>query len=234
MDFDGKHVLVTGGALRVGAALCRAFARAGARVTIHCRASRAAAEALAAELPGSGHRVACADFSSGRAGAEALWDQLALPVDVLVNNASCYRLPKELAHLYDPVNFQAPAALMELFSLQKLAEGAAVNVVDQAVLAPRPAEDLRYLESRCKLAEATRAFALRFAGKNFRFNAVAPGPVIPPRGLEDSKMEKTLQHVPLGRPVALGDLVDAVLFLAACSSITGVVLPVDCGCSIGS
>ena len=233
MDFDGKHVLVTGGALRVGAALCRAFARAGARVTIHCRSSRAAAEALAAELPGSGHAVAVADFSAGAAGAEELWRRLAGPVEVLVNNASCYRLPESMAHLYDPVNHLAPVALMERFAAQNIAEGAVVNVVDQAVLNPRPAEEERYLESRRKLAEATREFALRYAARNLRFNAVAPGPVIPPRGLESSKMEKTLRSVPLGRPVALDDLADAVLFLAGCSSITGVVLPVDCGCCLG-
>jgi len=60
MDFTGKHVLITGGAIRAGAALCRAFAAAGARVTIHCRSSRSEAERLASDLPGSGHRVACA------------------------------------------------------------------------------------------------------------------------------------------------------------------------------
>ena len=229
MDFDGKHVLVTGGALRVGAALCRAFAQAGARVTIHCRNSKAQAEALAAELPGCGHAVACADFSTGAAGARELWRQLASPVDILVNNASCYRLPEALAHLYDIVNFLAPAELMELFSRQDLAEGAVVNVVDQAALAPHHREEVRYVESRRKLADATRKFALRYAARNLRFNAVAPGPVLPPPGLENSKMEKTLQYVPLGRPVRLDDLAAAVLFLAGCSSITGAILPVDCG-----
>lgn len=233
MDFDGKRVLVTGGALRVGAALCRAFARAGARVTIHCRNSTAQAEKLAAELPGGGHSVVRADFSSGAAGARQLWRQLAAPVDVLVNNASCYRLPEELAHLYEPVNFLAPAELMERFAAQEIAEGAVVNIVDQAVLNPRPEEETRYLESRRRLAGATCEFALRYAGKNLRFNAVAPGPVLPPPGLENSKMEKTLRRVPLGRAVSLDDLAGAVLFLAGCSSITGAVLPVDCGCSLG-
>ena len=90
MHFEGRHVLVTGGAVRVGAAVVRAFAAAGSRVTIHCRNNAEAGKKLAAEL---GAKVACADFSSGASGAAELWAQLDSPVDILVNNASCYRLP---------------------------------------------------------------------------------------------------------------------------------------------
>jgi len=232
MDLNGKRVLVTGGALRVGAALSRAFAGAGAQVFIHCRNSREQAGTLASELPGSGHAVVCADFSAGAGGADELWEKLPAPVDILVNNASCYRLPETLAHLYEQVNHLAPVRLMERFAAQKIAEGAAVNLVDQAVLNLHHTEDERYVESRRKLVRATRDFAFRYAKRNLRFNAVAPGPVLPPPGLENSKMEKTLKRVPMGRPVALDDLVSAVLFLAGNSSVTGAVLPVDCGCSL--
>ena len=232
MDFSGKHVLVTGGALRVGAALCRAFAAAGAQLTIHCHNSVAAAEALASELPGTGHTVAVADFTPGEAGAAELWSRLELPVDILVNNASCYRLPAERSGEYETVNRRAPRELMRRFAEQELKEGAVVNFLDQAVLNQNSAEEPIYVASRRGLLEDTLDFARRFGEKNLRFNAVAPGPVIPPRGLENSKMLKTLKHVPLARPVALGDLVKAVLFLAGNNSITGAILPVDCGMHI--
>ena len=232
MDLDGRHALVTGGAVRVGASLVRALAEAGARVTVHCRNSRSEAERLVSELPGAGHRVVCADLSSGEAGAAELWKQLDAPVDVLVNNASCYRLPAGEERLYDLVNHRAPVELMRRFAAQEMYCGAVVNLLDQAVLNPAPAEDEAYLESRRRLAAATREFARRFAAKNLRFNAVAPGPVLPPRGLENSKMEKTLKRVPLGRPVAVADLVAAVLFLIGNDSITGAILPVDCGMSL--
>ena len=233
MQLKSKHVLVTGGGVRVGAAVVRAFAAAGARVTIHCRRHAAEAEALAAEL-GEKHRAICADFSAGAAGAAELWEKLDAPVDILVNNASCYRLPAAEHGLYETVNFLAPLELMRRFAEQSLAEGAVVNFLDQAVLSPCPAEEPEYLGSRRKLARSTIEFARRFAEKNLRFNAVAPGPVLPPAGLENSKMEKTLRRVPLGRPVALDDLVAAVLFLAANSSVTGAILPVDCGAAIYS
>lgn len=233
MDFSGKHVLVTGGALRVGAALCRAFAAAGAQVTIHCRGSAAEAERLAAALPGCGHAVAVADFTPGGSGAAELWSKLSAPVDILVNNASCYRLPPERSGEYEKVNRLAPLELMRRFAEQDLREGAVVNFLDQAVLNPNPAEDPDYVASRRGLMADTLEFARRYGAKNLRFNAVAPGPVIPPRGLENSKMLKTLRMVPLGRPVALDDLVEAVLFLAGCDSVTGAILPVDCGMHLG-
>lgn len=229
MEIRGKHVVVTGGAVRVGAALVRAFAHAGARVTIHCRNNADAGAKLAAEVGG---RVVRADFSAGSAGAAELWEELDAPVDILVNNASCYRLGADRRALYRRVNFEAPRELMRRFASQKLAEGAVVNILDAAVLDPASAEDADYLGSRRELARATVEFARAFAGRNLRFNAVAPGPVLPPVGLESSRMEKTLRRVPLGRPVALDDLTNAVLFLAGNSSITGAILPVDCGAAI--
>ena len=232
MEANGKHAVVTGGAVRIGAALVRALAEAGARVTIHCRESRREAEKLAKELPGSGHRVVVADFSSGEAGAAKLWEQLDAPVDILVNNASCYRLPAKEEMLYDLVNRRAPVELMRRFAAQDISCGAVVNLLDLAVLNPAPAEGKKYLASRRRLAAATKEYARSFAAKNLRFNAVAPGPMLPPRGLENSKMEKTLQSVPLGRPVAVEDLVRAVLFLLANDSVTGAILPVDCGMSL--
>ncbi len=232
LELAGKHVLVTGGAVRVGAVIVRAFAAAGARVTIHCRNHAEAARKLAAEL-GAQHRVIVADLSSGAAGAAALWAALDAPADILVNNASCYRLPEAQRGLYDLVNHLAPVELMRRFAAQELTEGAVVNLIDQAVLAAAPSEEETYLASRRKLAEATRKFAREFAAKNLRFNAVAPGPVLPPVGLEHSKMEKTLRRVPLRRPVGVADLAAAVLFLAANDSITGALLPVDCGTALG-
>ena len=54
---QGKVILVTGGAKRVGAAICRRLHAAGASVMVHYRSSAAEARALDAELgaqrPGS-------------------------------------------------------------------------------------------------------------------------------------------------------------------------------------
>ena len=49
-----KTALVTGGAKRIGEAIVRELANSGYGVAIHCNASRAEADALAAELAAGG------------------------------------------------------------------------------------------------------------------------------------------------------------------------------------
>jgi len=230
MEIRGKTVLVTGGAVRVGAEICRAFAAAGAHVVIHCNTSRTEAETLAASLPGGGHRAVTADFTSPGA-AEALF-AAAGKFDILVNNASVYRLPggetPANAAVYRAVNLLVPVALLRLAAVRP-GPGAVINVLDQAVLARNPSEGGAYLASRRRLAAYTLAAARRFAPRDWRICAVAPGPMIPPRGLENSRMRRTLRSVPLGRAVSPADLAAAILFLAGCDSATGVILPVDGG-----
>ena len=53
-----KVALVTGGALRLGAAIVRRLAAEGWKVVIHCNTSLQPAEALAAELRGAGREAA--------------------------------------------------------------------------------------------------------------------------------------------------------------------------------
>jgi len=222
-----KRVLVTGGARRVGAAICRRFAAAGAALIIHCHRSRAEAEALAAELPGTGHRVISADLADPGAAA-ALLAGLPEQPDYLINNASCYvreETPDFQAYCQQ-VNVHSPIRLIRDFA----ASGgmAAVNLLDQAVLRPVAADETFYLQSRRELAAATVSLALEFAPAT-RINGVAPGPVLPPAWLPGGTMAKTTATLPLRRPVGLEELAEAVFFMTVNPSITGAILPVDCG-----
>jgi NAD(P)-dependent dehydrogenase (short-subunit alcohol dehydrogenase family) len=65
-------VLVTGGARRIGAAICRRFAAEGWHVVIHCNRSLAEARALADELP-SAEVVRC-DLADGDAAVAMVTD----------------------------------------------------------------------------------------------------------------------------------------------------------------
>ena len=68
--------------------------------------------------------------------------------------------------------------------------------------------------------------------EGIRFNAVAPGNVDTPLHKNDSKeFLKTLE--PMGRMVAVKDIVDAVLYLAQAGQVTGEVLHVDGGAHAG-
>jgi NAD(P)-dependent dehydrogenase (short-subunit alcohol dehydrogenase family) len=89
---SGRGVLVTGGSRGIGAAVARAFAAAGDRVAVHCRADVAGAEAVVRSLPGDGHRVLAADLADSDAVAAMVDDAVRGlgRVDVLVNNAALY------------------------------------------------------------------------------------------------------------------------------------------------
>ena len=89
MQLDGKIILVTGGAKRVGAVIVRHLAEKGARVVIHCNTSCAEAESLRASLQGTGHKVLAFDLALPGE-AEKLF-RAASPLDAVVCSASLYR-----------------------------------------------------------------------------------------------------------------------------------------------
>lgn len=229
MKIKGKCVLITGSAKRCGAELVKAFAASGARVIIHCNSSVADAEKLLTTIPGTGHRIIAADFSSPDEVEKLI--RSAGCFDILINNASIFFRPGSPEdingnELYHQVNFLAPRMLLEAWAKQDISGGCAVNILDQAVLNPGSGG---YWQSRCDLMQLTRELARTQGNRNFRVNAVAPGPMLPPYWKPDSKMEKTLPALPLHRPVEVGDFVEAVKFLCINDSITGAILPVDCG-----
>ncbi len=230
MDFSGKTVLVTGGAVRIGAALVRGFAAAGARVLIHARHSLLEAEALAKELPAGKARVVALDLADAAA-VGGFFAGLGEKVDVLINNASLYSRDLAASEGMLQVNCHAPVSLIRQFAGQ-CDDGAAVNILDQEIAAPVPQRGA-YSESKRALAQATRPLALELAPR-IRVNGIAPGPVLPPVWLPAGRMEKTIPTLPLRRPVALADLVEATMMLAANRSITGAILFVDCGQSLTS
>ena len=233
-DLGGKRVLITGAAQRLGAAVARAFADCGAAVVVHCFRSHEDAESLIASLPPGPasfkHEVvSCdlADLDAVRRMAEAVG-----PVDSLVNNAAMWirgDAPQSELDRQETVNRLAPVELIRLFAAHRPdgREFSAVNILDAATLfssAPASA----YEAAKAALRRDTLDLARELA-PHVRVNAVAPGPVFPPRELGDAGMKHIPATLPLKRPVAPEDVARAVVFLASAPSITGAVLPVDCG-----
>jgi enoyl-[acyl-carrier-protein] reductase (NADH) len=77
-----------------------------------------------------------------------------------------------------------------------------------------------------------KKYAIKYGKDDLRFNAIAPGPMLPPPELGDTKMVKTLPTLPLRRSVALEDAAKAVELLLSAQSLTGSLLFVDCGQSL--
>lgn len=238
-DIAGKKVFITGGAIRVGAVLVRAFARAGARVVIHCNKSVSEGQKLLESIGGEekGHSLfafdlACDDLWNGEEKTLSLKKALE-GVDILINNASCYfrkdlkeESMQEMLQQFQ-INFFAPVYLMKLFALQAAENSCIIHILDQGI-AKADGGAFSYALSKKALAEAVKSAALTYAPR-IRVNGVAPGPMIPPTDMPFSKMEKSVEKIPLKKAVDMEDLAESCLFLARNSSITGAVLFVDGG-----
>ncbi|MBR3505776.1 MAG: SDR family oxidoreductase [Lentisphaeria bacterium] len=235
--FEGKRVMVTGAAQRLGAVIARAFADRGAAVVVHCFRSRDDAERLVASLPPCPEPlrhevVSCdlADLDAVRRMAEAVG-----PVDCLVNNAAMWirgDAPQPELDRQEAVNRLAPVELIRLFAhmCPQEREFSAVNILDAATLSgAAPASP--YEAAKAALRRDTLALALELAPR-VRVNAVAPGPVFPPRELGSAGLKHIPATLPLKAPVDPADIARAVIFLASAKSVTGAVLPVDCGQSL--
>ena len=233
MFIKDKTVLVTGGAVRIGRAICTAFAHAGAKVIIHYNKSgKEAAELL--RILGSekaGHQLVKCELSA-LSSAERLIPALGR-IDILVNNASGYfpcPLGKEniaIAEKQFAINLHAPLLLMRKFQEQKIKSGCIINLLDQRIAKFSPA-DGSYTLSKKALAEATCTSALQWAPR-IRVNGVAPGAILPPRGMEKSKMKIQLSMTPMKKAPTPAEVAKACIFLAENDSITGQIIFVDGG-----
>ena len=237
IDLGGKRVLITGAAERLGAAIAHAFAECGAAVVIHCFRSKEAADALAASLPPCPaqlrHQVVSCDLADFD--ALALMAESCGPIDCLVNNAAMWirgDAPKAELDRQEAVNHLAPCELIRVLSRLRPPERefSAVNILDAAVLSGS-APVTPYEKTKKALLHDTLRLASELAPQ-VRVNAVAPGPVFPPRELGSAGMKRIPASLPLKRPVSPQDVARAVVLLAASPSITGAVLPVDCGQSL--
>ena len=229
----GKRVLITGAALRTGKAIATELAKRGYTLILHANRHFEELNTLKEQLPGKGHTTVKADL--GVPDEVKILAKEAANCSGLVLNASCYRHNYKGGNfvfdaVLEQVNFLAQIELIKAFiAAQKGSDGSVVAFLDQEIASE---ESNPYLDSRRKLWSAMKEFAVQYGRNGLRFNAIAPGPMLPPPELGDTKMVKTLPTLPLGRSVNLQDAADTVAFLLECRSLTGALLFADCGQSL--
>jgi NAD(P)-dependent dehydrogenase (short-subunit alcohol dehydrogenase family) len=244
-DFYGKVVLVTGGGNGIGAATCRAFAAARARVAV-LDLSPAAAEAVASEIAGrSGHATAHAIDVADRArfaAVAAAVAEAAGGIDILVNGAgtTVRRMIAEMSQEdWDrviAVNLRGAFNGIQAVQphMRKRGGGAIVNIASIAGQRISFGGTANYTASKAGLLGLTRHAAYELAPDGIRVNAVCPGPTATGFGgaipSEETKAARA-GKIPLGRMCEPEDIADPILFLAsyAARMITGVALTVDGG-----
>jgi pteridine reductase len=240
-SLNGKAVLITGAARRVGACIARTLHAAGAKVAIHHRGSVVEAESLAAEL------------NASRAGSAILLqadllDTARLPglvdatlaafgrLDVLVNNASTF-YPTPVGTITEAqwddllgTNLKAPLFLSQAAAPALAAsEGLILNIVDIHGMRPLKGFPV-YSPAKAGLVMLTHSLA-RELSPQVRVNAIAPGPVLfPEEGLSEERKSDIIERTLLKRRGSPQDIAKAALFFAADAPyVTGQVLAVDGG-----
>ena len=231
-----RTALVTGGARRLGKAICLALAQAGFRVAIHHNASEAEAAELAG-LIGQAATIVRADLADEAATSTLIARAAAAlgPVGVLVNNASTF----ERDEWHDATraswdrhlepNLRAPFVLMQAMAtaLPATAEGVVINMLDQRVWSLTP-HFVSYTVSKAALWALTQQMALALAPR-IRVNAIGPGPALPSARQTPAQFARQSANVPLRHGTSPEEVGRAVLALLALPSVTGQMLALDGG-----
>jgi pteridine reductase len=240
---QGKVVLITGGAKRVGAAIGRLLHASGASLMIHYRSSAGEARALQDELnairPDSVALIQ-ADLLDVN-GLSGLVNQTVATfggLDVLVNNASSfYPTPVGTITMKDWDNLMGSNLIAPLFLSQAAApelkkrRGCIVNIAD--IHAERPMKSyLVYSVAKAGVVGLTKSLA-RELGPLVRVNAVAPGPIMWPEddpNFDEVSRQRIVSHTILKTAGGPDDIARAVRFFAIDAPyVTGQVLAVDGG-----
>jgi NAD(P)-dependent dehydrogenase (short-subunit alcohol dehydrogenase family) len=168
-------------------------------------------------------------------------------IDILVNNAGMH-LKKPISEVSD-ADFQKVILTNQtaMFSLtrevsrimQEQCSGAVLNISSMASQYGLP-NVIAYTASKSAIEGMTRAMAVELAQYGIRVNCIAPGFIKTNMSTvaldkDPERKARVLSRTPLGRLGKPEEVAEAALFLVSRSSsyITGVILPVDGGNSIG-
>jgi 3-oxoacyl-[acyl-carrier protein] reductase len=248
LRFTDKTLVVTGGAMGIGAATVRLLVDEGARVVIADRDADAAHD-LIDKLAGVGEafhvQVDLTDKDSIHHMASEI-ARVSPALHGLVNNAGIV-IPASIANSDDKVwdaqiaiNQRAPLLCTQaLLNALQLGPGHIVNISSEAAFRPR-GDNIVYDATKAAVAAMTRSMAVEFAPFGIRANSVAPGWTVTEMhtgtGPDASDRREQLEQLTidsnilqrLGRP---GEIAAAIVFLLSddASYITASTLHVDGG-----
>ncbi len=235
-SLNGKIVLVTGAAKRVGRGIALRLAREGARVAIHYNGSEKEARDTARE---------CGDAPLFRANLELvaeiehlfteIGDRLGR-LDGLVNNAARFTrfdpldiTEKDWDFIHN-VNLKATFFCCQQGAklMRKTGGGRIVNISSLGGIRPW-AEHVHYCASKAGVIMMTRALSKALA-PDITVNSVAPGVI--PFGDLDDRAQQMVAATPAKRAGTADEIADAVVyFLTATKFVTGQLIAVDGGLS---
>lgn len=247
------RAIVTGAGQRLGRAMALYLARRGHDVAVHYASSRAAADAVVAEIRAMGrHAVALHADLLVEADTTGLLpraaEALGGPLSVLVNNASIFEydnLATATRQSWDrhiESNLRAPFVLIQALAAQApepaldaqgepVAQALVVNMLDQRVRKLTP-EFMSYTIAKMGLWALTQTAAQALAPR-VRVNAIGPGPTL--KGARQSETHFARQRAAtiLKRGANPDEITAALGYLLDAGSVTGQLICVDGGQHLG-
>ncbi|OWJ59041.1 SDR family oxidoreductase [Inquilinus limosus] len=249
IDFAGKAVFVAGGTSGINLGIALGFARAGARVAVMSRSPEkvdaAVARLRAAGAEAMGTAADVRDYAATEAALKAAHDAYG-DFDVLVSGAAGNFPAPALGMSANGFKSVVDIDLLGSFHVLRAAHpflrkpGASViNISAPQAEAPM-AMQAHVCAAKAGVDMLTRVLAMEWGRDGIRINSVIPGPIDETEGM--ARLAPTPQaralverSVPLGRMGVAEDVAAACRLLSSplAGFITGAVLPVDGGWSLG-
>lgn len=246
-SLENETALITGGGTGIGLAIARAMHAAGARVVL---VGRREAE-LAAAVQAVGKRASAIVHDITKLNeASALIERVTRevgPITSLVNNAGI--------HLKKPAVDTTPEEFQTVLNTHVLGAHALVRAVAPGMMERKHGTILftasmaslfgiplviAYTAAKTAHVGMVKGYSTEFAAHGVRVNAIAPGWIeteMSSKALNNdpARKNKILSRTPMARLGQPEDVGWAAVYLAspAARFVTGVVLPVDGGASIG-
>jgi len=242
-----RVAIVTGGGSGIGLAIAKKFALAGIQTVIIGRDEKKLS--VAKEQLGPLCHAIAQDLDD-LAAIPALIGRIATQygrIDILVNNAGI-NMKKEFTDVTDE-DFERilHTNLRSVFAVSREAtrvmisqgHGNIINISSMASQYGIP-KVIAYTASKSAIEGMTKAMAVELSPMGILVNCIAPGFIatdMSSKALngDPERKQKVFGRTPLGRLGEPSDIGDAALFLASDQAkyVTGVVLPIDGGNSIG-
>lgn len=244
---DGEVALVTGGGTGIGLAIARCMAQAGARVNLVGRREGVLKEAVAQLGPPASYELHDVTRLDESGGLVERVERRVGNISILVNNAGMH-LKKPAIQTSEEEFFQVfNTHVMGAFALTRAVapgmidrrKGSILFVASMASLFGIP-EVVAYSAAKSAYTGLVNSLTVEFSPHQVRVNAIAPGwietEMMRSAVEKDSRRkQKILGRTPMERFGQPDDIGRAAVYLCspAASFVTGVVLPVDGGATIG-